>query len=218
MIDLSPQGGLVSTIRESLIHCVTTEKDLYLYYFLLRYPGRTLIFVNSIDSIRRLLPLFSTLQVPVFPLHSQLQQKQRLKNLDRFRSSSNIALIATDVAARGLDIPNVDHVVHFSLPRTADAYIHRSGRTGRAKRDGVVVGLVAPEEQGLRNALVKSLGRKGDLMEMPIEGGFLPSLKERVRVAKAIEKAEHQNRKEKHDKSWLEEAAEALDVDIDPTL
>ncbi len=60
------------------------QQDLYLYYFLLRYPGRSLVFVSSIDGIRRLIPLFETLRVPVFPLHSQLQQKQRLKNLDRW--------------------------------------------------------------------------------------------------------------------------------------
>jgi len=60
-----------------------TTQDLYLYYFLLRYPGRSLVFVGSIDGIRRLMPLFEVLQMPVFPLHSQLQQRQRLKNLDR---------------------------------------------------------------------------------------------------------------------------------------
>jgi ATP-dependent RNA helicase DDX24/MAK5 len=58
-------------------------KDLYLYYFLLRYPGRSLVFVGSIDGIRRLTPLLEVLQLPIFPLHSQLQQRQRLKNLDR---------------------------------------------------------------------------------------------------------------------------------------
>jgi ATP-dependent RNA helicase DDX24/MAK5 len=60
------------------------NQELYLYYFLLRYPGRSLVFVSSIDSIRRVLPLLETLQIQAYPLHSQLQQKQRLKNLDRF--------------------------------------------------------------------------------------------------------------------------------------
>lgn len=100
VIDLSPEGGVVASLKESMVECVIAEKvgrrylskisrrqadlqDLYLYYFLLRYPGRSLVFVGSIDGIRRLVPLFETLQVPIFPLHSQLQQKQRLKNLDR---------------------------------------------------------------------------------------------------------------------------------------
>ena len=99
VIDLSPEGGVVAMLKESLIECVASDKvrcmfpfasyfshffqDLYLYYFLLRYPGRSLVFVGSIDGIRRLVPLFETLQMPIFPLHSQLQQRQRLKNLDR---------------------------------------------------------------------------------------------------------------------------------------
>jgi len=105
------------------------------------------------------MPLFETLQMPVYPLHSQLQQRQRLKNLDRFKASAKGVLIATDVAARGLDIPNVDHVIHFNLPRTADAYIHRSGRTARAQNPGFALQLCAPEEKGVQRALMKSLGR-----------------------------------------------------------
>ena len=58
-------------------------QDVYLYYFLLRYPGRSLVFLSSIDGIRRLLPLMELLNIRAFPLHSQLEQRQRLKNLDR---------------------------------------------------------------------------------------------------------------------------------------
>ncbi|KAK6905469.1 hypothetical protein I203_106298 [Kwoniella mangroviensis CBS 8507] len=218
VIDLSPEGGVVSTLRESMIECVVSDKDLYLYYFLLRYPGRSLVFVGSIDGIRRLIPLFTLLQLPIFPLHSQLQQKQRLKNLDRFKSTKNGILIATDVAARGLDIPQVDHVIHFNLPRTADAYIHRSGRTARAKNEGFALQLCSPEDKGVQRALMKSLGRTHELPELPIESGFLPSLRERIRIAREIEKAEHTQQKSTHDKNWLIETAELMDLDIDPDL
>lgn len=68
-------------------------------------------------------------------------------------------LIATDVAARGLDIPNVDHVVHFNLPRTADAYIHRSGRTARAQNPGFALQIVCAEERNMQKSLMRSLGR-----------------------------------------------------------
>ncbi|WWD09175.1 hypothetical protein V865_007297 [Kwoniella europaea PYCC6329] len=218
VIDLSPEGGVVSTLRESMIECVVSDKDLYLYYFLLRYPGRSLVFVGSIDGIRRLIPLFTLLQLPIFPLHSQLQQKQRLKNLDRFKSTKNGILIATDVAARGLDIPQVDHVIHFNLPRTADAYIHRSGRTARAKNEGFALQLCSPEDKGMQRALMRSLGRTHELPELPIESGFLPSLRERIRIAREIEKAEHTQQKSTHDKNWLIETAELMDLDIDPDL
>ena len=65
------------------IDCLLTEKDVYLYYFLLRYPGRTLVFLSSIDGIRRLKPLLEILEVNVTVLHSGMQQRARLKGLDR---------------------------------------------------------------------------------------------------------------------------------------
>ncbi|WWC66623.1 uncharacterized protein I206_100526 [Kwoniella pini CBS 10737] len=218
VIDLSPEGGVVATLRESMVECIIADKDLYLYYFLLRYPGRSIVFVGSVDGIRRLIPLFTLLQLPIFPLHSQLQQKQRLKNLDRFKSTKNAILIATDVAARGLDIPQVDHVIHFNLPRTADAYIHRSGRTARAKNEGFALQICCPEEKNIQKSLMKNLGRIHEIPELSIETDFLPKLKERIKLAKEIELAEHSKSKSLHDKNWLIETAELMDIDIDPDM
>jgi ATP-dependent RNA helicase DDX24/MAK5 len=65
-------------------------------------------------------PLLTLLKIPTHGLHAQMQQRQRLKNLDRFRDNKNCVLIATDVAARGLDIALLDHVIHYQLPRTAE--------------------------------------------------------------------------------------------------
>lgn len=135
---------------------------MHLYHFLLRYPGKTLVFLSSIDGIRRLHPLISVLNLgEVGLLHSGMQQKARLKALDRFTNStsSTSVLLCTDVAARGLDIASVHHVVHYQLPRTADTYVHRSGRTARAGREGVSLQLVSPEEKSLQRELFKSLGR-----------------------------------------------------------
>jgi ATP-dependent RNA helicase DDX24/MAK5 len=84
----------------------------------------------------------------------------------RFKSSKNGVLIATDVAARGLDIPLVEHVVHFNLPRTADAYIHRSGRTARAQKPGFALLLCSAEEKGTQRALMKSLGRSRSIVSL----------------------------------------------------
>jgi ATP-dependent RNA helicase DDX24/MAK5 len=81
------------------------------------------VFVNSIDCIRRILPIFQLLKFPVYGLHAQMQQRQRLKNLDRFKAQRNAILIASDVAARGLDIANVEHVIHYQLPRTTEVLL-----------------------------------------------------------------------------------------------
>ncbi|KAL7277303.1 hypothetical protein ACG7TL_009159 [Trametes sanguinea] len=190
VVDISPAGSVVATLTESKIECLTTDKDAYLYYFLLRYPGRTLVFLSSIDGIRRLLPLMELLDIHAYPLHSQLEQRQRLKNLDRFKSTPNAVLLATDIAARGLDIPAVDHVVHYQAPRTADAYVHRNGRT-------------AQEEE---------------IAEMPVELYMLDKLKARLQLAREIDSVQHKVKKENHERNWLKEAAEAMEIELDSDL
>jgi ATP-dependent RNA helicase DDX24/MAK5 len=123
----------------------------------------------------------------VVALHSGMQQRARLKSLDRsvspshsllsphrfsfsfvnrFKSSPTSILLATDVAARGLDIPSVSHVLHYQLPRSADVYVHRSGRTARAGAEGLAVQLVAPEEKQMQRLLMASLG-KGKHLFLP---------------------------------------------------
>jgi len=133
------------------------------------------------------MPLLERLAIKVFPLHSQLEQRQRLKNLDRFvirqdscssqinfcsfKTIPNAVLLATDIAARGLDIPAVDHVIHFQIPRTADAYIHRSGRTARAENKGFSMLMIGPDERRIIRALMASLARGG-----PYQLVYLPAL------------------------------------------
>ncbi|KZT04454.1 DEAD-domain-containing protein [Laetiporus sulphureus 93-53] len=219
VIDISPAGGVVATLKESRVECLTNDKDAYLYYVLLRYPGRTLVFLSSIDGIRRLLPIMELLQIPAYALHSQLEQRQRLKNLDRFKSNPRAVLLATDVAARGLDIPAVDHVIHYQVPRTADAYVHRNGRTARAMRRGFSLLMCAPDERRVVKALFGSLGRQVDeVQEMPVELYMLDKLKARVQLARQIDISQHKEKKEKHDKNWLREAAEAMEIDLDSDM
>ncbi|KAF5314780.1 hypothetical protein D9611_007158 [Ephemerocybe angulata] len=215
IIDLSPQGNLISTLQEGRINCLSTDKDAYLYYFFLRYPGRSLVFLSSIDGIRRLLPLMELLNIKAFPLHSQLEQRQRLKNLDR-QSTPNAVLLATDIAARGLDIPAVDHVIHFQIPRTADTYVHRNGRTARANRKGFSMLMCAPEERRIVKALMHSLKREeNEIEEIDVEMSMLDKLKDRVVLARQIETSQHKVKKVNHDRNWMKEAAETLGVDLD---
>lgn len=82
-VDVSSATIMARSITETRIDCLAQEKDAILYYILLRHPGRTIVFVNSIDCIRRIVPLFSLLRMAVFPLHADMQQRQRLKNLER---------------------------------------------------------------------------------------------------------------------------------------
>ena len=118
------QFSLPEKLQLARIDCTQEDKDLYLYYFCKKHPGRTIIFANSIAVVRKISLLLSLMQINVYPLHAQMQQRQRLKNVDRFKSQKHIVLVASDVAARGLDVPNVDYVVHFNVARTPGKNIH----------------------------------------------------------------------------------------------
>lgn len=127
-----------------------------------------------------------------------------------------MVLLATDVAARGLDIPSMDHVVHYQPPRTADTYIHRSGRTGRAGKEGIVLQLCCPEEKPMQRALMKSLNKDiSKVPELDVEWSILTKMKERVELARQIEVAQHRAAKASHDEAWLRKAAEDMEVDLD---
>lgn len=138
--------GIAKRITECRIACAHDQKDLYLYYFLQKHPGRTIVFSNSIDCVRRLSKLFTILDCQPQALHAKMAQRARLKSLERFTSNPLGLLVATDVAARGLDIPNVEHVIHYQVPRTTENYIHRSGRTARGNKEGIAILLMEPNE------------------------------------------------------------------------
>ncbi|KZZ87326.1 ATP-dependent RNA helicase MAK5 [Ascosphaera apis ARSEF 7405] len=149
-IDVNPVHQMAENLKEGILECPAMEKDLYLYTLLLYHPKhRTLVFTNSISAVKRLTQTLQNLNVPALALHSNMAQKARLRSVERFSSPTSdpsSVLIATDVAARGLDIKGIDMVIHYHVPRTADAYVHRSGRTARASTSGKSVLLCAPDE------------------------------------------------------------------------
>ncbi|XP_078132899.1 ATP-dependent RNA helicase DDX24 [Sander vitreus] len=218
IIDLTRKEATVETLTETRIHCQKEEKDFYLYYFLLQFPGRTMVFANSIDCIKRLNSLLVILDCTPLPLHANMHQKQRLKNLERFAERDSCVLLTTDVAARGLDIPNVEHVIHYQVPRTSETYVHRSGRTARATKEGLSLLLIGPDDMMNFKKIYKSLGKDEELPMFPIEIKCMEAIKERVNLARRIEKIEFHNGREKQHNSWFRQAAEALEVDLDDDL
>ncbi|KFO56117.1 ATP-dependent RNA helicase DDX24, partial [Corvus brachyrhynchos] len=215
VIDLTRKEATVETLTETRIHCNTNEKDYYLYYFLLQYPGRTMVFANSIDCVKRLSSLLTILNCDPLPLHANMHQKQRLKNLERFAERESCVLLTTDVAARGLDIPNVQHVIHYQVPRTSELYVHRSGRTARAASEGLSLLLIGPEDLINFRKIYKTLEKSEELPFFPVDTKCMTSIKERMNLARQIEKAEFFNSRAKQHNSWLQQAAEALEIDLD---
>jgi ATP-dependent RNA helicase RhlE len=120
--------------------------------------GLTLVFVNTKRSVDDLARRLHAEGVPALALHGDMRQEARDRSLKRFAGGHVGVLVATDVAARGLDIDGITHVVNFEVPDSPEAYVHRVGRTGRDRADGTAVTLVSPEEARALRALERSVG------------------------------------------------------------
>lgn len=215
IVDVTLTKCTAESLSECRISCNIDEKDFYVYYFLQKHPGRTLIFCNSIGCVKRLTTLLGLLSCNPLALHASMQQRQRLKNLERFRDNEFAILIATDVAARGLDIPSVQHVLHYQTPRTTESYVHRSGRTARASKEGITILLVEPSELQNYLKLCRTLGKPEDLPVFPVQTNLLNAVKHRVNLARQLDKLELVVRKNKNQSGWLQKAAESMDILIE---
>ena len=237
LIDTNPEDKVSSQIKEALIECAATERDLSIYYFITMYPGATLIFCNAIDSVKKLTQFLTNLNISAYQLHSSMTQKNRLKNLEKYQLQMEknkalgkpTVLVGSDVAARGLDIPGIQHVIHYHLPRSADVYIHRSGRTARGDKKGVSVMICSPEEamgplRKLRKVLTNKKGKaKGNAPKkwqksvplLPVDSEIISQLKERSRLASELADHDIASSSLRKDGVWMKKAAEELELDFD---
>ncbi|MGH2965957.1 MAG: DEAD/DEAH box helicase [Solirubrobacterales bacterium] len=120
--------------------------------------GRTLVFVRTKRGADRLVKRLGKHRLHAVAMHGNKSQPQREKALDRFARGDVDTLVATDVAARGIDVDDITHVVNFDSPGDRDAYVHRVGRTARAGRDGTSISFVLPDQAGEMRRIAASLG------------------------------------------------------------
>ena len=222
-IDANPTSQMVSTLNETIIECGNMEKDLYTYTLLLQNRQcRTLLFANSISAVRRLTTLLQTLSIPAHALSGPMAQRSRLRALEKFSSTARSVLVATDVAARGLDIPSIDLVLHFHVPHTADTYVHRSGRTARADNPGRSILLCSPDEVSAVTRLIAQVHhndtsndetRRNTPQIATLPSTITTRLLPRVSLATKITTAALSKSTQNSSQSWLRTAAAALDVD-----
>ncbi|KAJ2941225.1 hypothetical protein O0L34_g3420 [Tuta absoluta] len=216
VVDITEQNlGTAETLTESRVACSADSKDAHLYYILKRHPGRTIVFCNSIGCVRRLAQLLSILKCHPLPLHAGMQQRQRLKNLEKFRDNPRGILVSTDVAARGLDIPDVDHVIHYQVPKTAENYVHRSGRTARANKEGLTILMMEPAEAYLYTKLCRTLNKTSEVPSFPIPLSALAPFKDIVSKAREIDALELKRRRTAAAVGWREKVAKDMDILLD---
>jgi len=130
---------------------------------------RALIFVRTRAGSAELADALARRGFPAEVLNGDLTQETRERVLNRFRQNQVKVLVATDVAARGLDIDDISHVFNFDLPEDEEIYIHRIGRTGRAGKTGIAISLVAPAEKGLLRKIEAFTKQKITLCALPTE-------------------------------------------------
>jgi ATP-dependent RNA helicase RhlE len=138
---------------------------------------QVLVFTRTKHGANRLSEQLCRSGIAATAIHGNKSQPQRTRALADFKAGTVRVLVATDIAARGLDIEDLPHVVNFDMPHVAEDYVHRIGRTGRAGSTGEAVSLVAPEEQALLTAVEKLLGRhleRGAVNGFGSEAGSAP--------------------------------------------
>jgi len=133
--------------------------------------GSVLVFTRTKHRANRLMQQVARAGFSTAALHSNKSQNQRQAALDGFRDGRVRVLVATDIAARGLDIDRVSHVINYDIPDTPDAYIHRIGRTGRAERSGDAFTLVTPEDAPLVRQIERAVGSPLERRQLD---GFAP--------------------------------------------
>jgi ATP-dependent RNA helicase RhlE len=146
-IQVSPNNPVAKTISHAVLFVEMDDKRFFLENVIKEYLDyKFVVFVRTKVRAERVKEAMSRVQIDSEFLHGGLEQKTRIEILDRFRKSENKVLITTDVAARGIDIPNVDYVVNYDLPELPENYVHRVGRTGRGGKHGQAISFCSDSE------------------------------------------------------------------------
>jgi ATP-dependent RNA helicase RhlE len=158
-VQVGRRGGPAQTITHSVQTVAATEKTQWLARWIREEStGPVLVFCRTKVGAEKLATRLNSMGIRTAALHADRTQQQRSSAVEGFRTGTYPVLVATDVAARGLDIDGIAHVVNFEVPDTPEAYVHRVGRTGRAESTGSALTLVAPEEVRALRALEKAVG------------------------------------------------------------
>ena len=167
--DKSATGGTDGPRIEQTAYVVTRQnKPAALGRILdVESPGATIVFCGTRNEVDELTETMNGRGYRAEALHGGMSQEQRDRVMDRVRNETADLLVATDVAARGLDIDHLTHVVNYDVPSAPESYTHRIGRVGRAGREGVAVTLVEPRQHRLLKAIERHTGQKMSVAKIP---------------------------------------------------
>ena len=174
VVEIEPTEVAVASVDQKIYITTTDEKFTVLYNMITQQNlERVIVFTNRRDEAQRVQERLSRLGINCGLLSGDVEQRKRIATLERLRSGQIRVLVATDVAARGLHIEGVSHVVNYNLPLDAEDYVHRIGRTGRAGALGISVSFACEEDGVQIPAIEQFIGRKLEYSH-PEESWFQP--------------------------------------------
>jgi ATP-dependent RNA helicase DeaD len=174
-IAIGSENQAVAKIKQDVIKTSQNAKWSLLLKELDQRDGSVIIFVKTKMGAEKLADQLREQNHSVNAIHGDLKQHHRSKVIQAFRLGKNRIMVATDVAARGLDVPHIQHVINYDLPQCPEDYIHRIGRTGRAGAEGNALCFVAPSENHIWNAIHRLMNPG----EKSTQTGFFPRHEER---------------------------------------
>jgi ATP-dependent RNA helicase RhlE len=172
-VDVAPRNTAAETVTQRVIETNREQKkDLLLHLFETRSLNQVLIFTRTKHGADALARHLEKAGIKSAALHGNKSQGARTRALGEFKDGKLVALVATDIAARGIDIDSLPHVINYEIPNIAEDYVHRIGRTGRAGLEGEALSLVSHEERAFMRDIEKLIKRNLERVVIP---GFEPS-------------------------------------------
>jgi ATP-dependent RNA helicase RhlE len=167
-IQISPKNPVAKNIEHSVAFVEMDDKRAFLERLIDENPdSKVLVFVRTKVRAERVKKAMERVQITSDTIHSDKEQAERTATMDRFKTGAVKLLIATDISARGIDIPSVDFVVNYDLPEVPENYVHRVGRTGRGTKKGQAVSFCSSEEKDILAEIETFLDK--DIMVMDID-------------------------------------------------
>jgi len=160
-IEISPKNPVAKNVTHSVAMIDMDDKRFFLERLVKEKPdSKILVFVRTKVRAERVFKAMERVEIKSLTIHGDKEQKDRIDVLNRFKTGDVKVLIATDVSARGIDIPDVDYVINYDLPEVAENYVHRVGRTGRGVKKGLAVSFCSPEEKPVLDEIETFLDQK----------------------------------------------------------
>lgn len=168
-VSVAPQSSTAERVEQFGIFVNQSEKQALLTITLKNTPGldRALVFTRTKHGADRVVRHLEAAGLPAAAIHGNKSQPQRERALNAFRNGRLKILVATDIAARGIDVPGVSHVFNYELPNVAEQYVHRIGRTARAGRDGQAISFIANDERSYLRSIERLTRVKLQILPLP---------------------------------------------------